>query len=195
MTASITRSLPRADLRRWWLALWLLLASLHAQAQGIHIRSAELELRQDEYHLAATFDVQLTPILEEALNKGVALFFSVDFELIQPRWWTLYLWNRQVAGFVQEHRLSYNALTRQYRLSYGGLHQSFDTLDEALSVLGRVRRPRVFGVDDLAPDRVYEAQIRMRLDTTQLPKPFQIDALASRDWTLASGWYRWTVTR
>jgi hypothetical protein len=35
----------------------------------------------------------------------------------------------------------------------------------------------------------------MRLDVTQLPKPFQINALASRDWNLASEWFRWTLSR
>jgi hypothetical protein len=33
----------------------------------------------------------------------------------------------------------------------------------------------------------------MRLDTAQLPKPFQVNAIASRDWSLASDWHRWTL--
>jgi len=32
----------------------------------------------------------------------------------------------------------------------------------------------------------------LRLDASQLPKPFQINALASRDWSLQSEWYRWS---
>jgi hypothetical protein len=28
----------------------------------------------------------------------------------------------------------------------------------------------------------------MRLDTAQLPRPFQIGAITSRDWTLVSEW-------
>jgi hypothetical protein len=193
--ASSTRFSKKLDLARWLLALWLMLLSGHALAQGIHILSANLEPQDGEYDFAATFDINLTPTLEEALNKGVALHFAVEFEVIWPRWYTLYLWNAKVAGFEQEYRLTYNALTRQYRLSFGGLHQSFDTLEEALAVLGRVRRPGVFEASALEPERVYDAQVRMRLDTALLPKPFQINAIGSRDWTLASGWYRWTISR
>ena len=101
----------------------------------------------------------------------------IDFELTYPRWWTLRLWNRTIAKFHQQHRLSYNALTRQYRLSFGNLHQNFDTLEEALGVLGRVRERVVFTRQDVDPDSVYIAALRLRLDTSQLPKPLQINAL------------------
>lgn len=192
---STTPLSKKSESARWLLGLWLMLVAGHALSQGIHILSAELKPYDGQYHLAATFEINLTPTLEEALNKGVALHFSVEFEVIRPRWYTLYLWNGEVVNLDQQFRLAYNALTRQYRLSLGGLHQNFDTLDEALAVLGRVHFPRVFEEDALTPARVYDAQVRMRLDTTQLPKPFQIDAIGSRDWSLASNWYRWTVSR
>jgi hypothetical protein len=40
----------------------------------------------------------------------------------------------------------------------------------------------------------YEAAVRMKLDVNQLPKPFQVNALASREWQLASDWYRFAFT-
>jgi hypothetical protein len=36
--------------------------------------------------------------------------------------------------------------------------------------------------------------VRLRLDTSQLPKPFHLTALGSREWNIASEWHRWTVT-
>jgi hypothetical protein len=36
--------------------------------------------------------------------------------------------------------------------------------------------------------------LRMRLDANQLPKPFQLNALASREWQLDSEPYRWSFT-
>jgi hypothetical protein len=192
---SFTLSSQKPDPMRWLLGVWLMLLSGLALSEGIHILSAELDPQDGQYHLAANFEIDLTPTLEEALNKGVALHFEVEFELIRPRWYTLYLWNGEIASFRQQYRLTYNALTRQYRLTFGGLYQNFDTLNEALAVLGRVRRLHVFDDEDLVPERVYDAQIRMRLDTTLLPKPFQINAIGSRDWTLASNWYRWTLSR
>lgn len=190
---SFTPSWKRPDLPRL-LGVLALLWSFDSAGQGIHVKSVELVPNAGEYYLSANFEVELNSTLEEALARGVALHFVVEFEVIYPRWYTLYLWNRRVAAYEQRYRLSYNALTRQYRLSIGSLHQSFDTLEEALALLGRFSRRRVFDADALASGRVYEAQIRMALDTKQLPKPFQIDALASRDWSVSSGWYRWTVT-
>jgi hypothetical protein len=190
--ASTTPFLRKPDLLARGFCL-LLLLSASAWAQGIHVKSAELAPNAGDYYLSANFEVDLNPTLEEALQRGVALHFVVEFELILPRWYTLYLWNRQVAQAEQDYRLSYNALTRQYRVSLGALHQGFDTLDEALALLGRFTHRRVFGAGEVVAGKVYEAQIRMRLDVSQLPKPFQIDALGSRDWNLSSDWYRWTL--
>ncbi len=89
-------------------------------------------------------------------------------------------------------RLSYHALTRQYRISRGALHQSFSGLPEALRVLSRVRSWQVLERAEIdAGD--YQAALRMRLDVTQLPKPFQVNALTSREWNLASEWRRWPL--
>ena len=192
----ISPSCRRIDLLRSLLALCLLLfCTAFAAAEGIHVKSAEISLSDGDYHLEANFEVELTHTLEDALNKGLPLHFIVEFELIQPRWYTLYLWNKSMLEFEQDYRLSYNALTRQYRLSQGALHQNFDTLSDALALMGRLRPRLLADADMLDTGKVYEAAVRMRLDVTQLPKPFQINALASRDWNLASAWYRWTVTR
>jgi hypothetical protein len=179
-------------LRGLALALVLALHLAVAWAEGIHIKSAELSASDTGYSLEANYEITLPHTLEEALVRGLVLPFVIDFDLTYPRWWTLNLWNRTIAEFRQKHRLSYNALTSQYRLSFGNLHQNFDTLADALGVLGRVRQRAVFARDDVDSDHVYIAALRLRLDTAQLPKPLQINALGSRDWNLSSDWYRWT---
>jgi len=160
---------------------------------SIDVRSAELVLGNDGYDLDAVFQVELGHTLEDALEKGVALNFVIEFEMVYERWYLLNLWNRTVAAFEQRFRLTYNALTRQYRVAAGALAQNVDTLPEALAVMGRVRGRLVAARDDLEVGTPYGAQLRMRLDTSQLPKPFQINAIGSRGWNLASDWYRWTV--
>ena len=193
---SITPSCRKFDFLRWLpAALALCCCAGLAATEGIHVKSAELTRNGDNYYLEANFEVGLTPTLEDALNKGLPLHFVVEFELIYPRWYTAYLWNKSVAELEQHHRLSYNALTRQYRLSFGTLHQNFDTLNDALALLGRLRRRFLVDADALDEGKIYEAAIRMRLDVSQLPKPFQINALASRDWNLSSEWFRWTLKR
>ena len=193
---SITPCCRKINLLRWFSAVAALCCGVAlATTEGIYVKSAELARVGSEYHLEANFEVGLTATLEDALNKGLPLHFDVEFELIYPRWYTLYLWNKSVVELEQHYRLSYNALTRQYRLRFGALHQNFDTLNDALALLGRLRPRFVVDADALDEGRVYEAAIRMRLDVSQLPKPFQINALASRDWNLSSEWFRWTITR
>ena len=174
------------------LVLGAALFALCVRAEGIHVKSAELQPADGGFALEASYGIALTATLEEALVRGLTLNFVTDFELVYPRWWTLNLWNRSVSDFRIRHRLSYNALTRQYRLSFGSLHQNFDTLAEALAVLGRVRKTPAVRYAEIEPGAVYEAALRLRLDTSRLPKPLQVDALASRDWNLTSDWYRWT---
>jgi hypothetical protein len=172
-------------------ALWLAMGNAFpAPAQGIDVRRPTLTMADDHLVLEAQFDIGLTPTLEEVLNKGVPLYFLLEFELIRPRW---YWFNERALYIQQEYRLSYNALTRQYRLGVGNLHQNFASLSEALDVMSRVRRRIEIDPATLRRD-TYIAGMRFRLDTSQLPKPFQLNALVAREWNIGSDWYRWNVT-
>lgn len=191
MTASSMRFCRSIDLLGALLALWLAFATaFSAHAQGIDVRRAAFYMAEDGYVLEAEFDIALTHTLEEALNKGVPLYFLLEFELIRPRW---YWFNDKVLSTEQEYRLSYNALTRQYRIGVGPLHQNFATQNDALNFMSRIRRREALEPGALRKDTNYVAALRLRLDTSQLPKPFQLTALGSREWTLNSDWYRWSV--
>ena len=136
--------------------------------------------------LDAQFDFELPPVLEDAVNRGIALYFVMEFEMHRERW---YWFDRKVAGDTLSFRLTYSPLTRQYRLSRDTLALPFDSLNEALNALRRVRGWRVFDQQLIAGGGDYRAQVRMRLDTSQLPRPFQVNALTNRDWTLSSDWF------
>ena len=191
MTASSTPCCARRSWLVLLLSAWLaLFAAAAARADGIEVRSAALVSSEDGYYLEASFEIVLTNVLEEALSKGVPLHFLVEFELIRPRW---YWFNEKIVSRQYAYRLSYNALTRQYRVAVGSLFQNFPTLNEALELLRRVRRHEAVEKDALGKDTTYTAAVRMRLDTAQLPRPFQLSAVGSRDWTVSSEWLRWTV--
>ena len=194
MTGFITRCCRNPDLLGAILACWIAIAGLvpwGAHAQGIEIRKPSISISDDAYVLDAQFDITLTPTLEEVLNKGVPLYFVLEFELIRPRW---YWFNDRLVSLQQQYKLSYNALTRQYRLGVGNLYQNFASLPEALEVMSRVRRRQDVEPGTLRRDSTYTAGLRFRLDTSQLPKPFQLNALGSSQWHVSSDWYRWTVT-
>jgi len=191
-SASARHDGPFARGRRWLrIVLGLLLAaSVLARAEGISLNSATLQLVDEGYELSADFDVRFTPSALEALNKGVPLYFVIEFEINRSRWYWL---DETVVRMELPYKLSYNALTRQYRLSVGPLFQNFDSLQEAMQVISRINRRPVARKDALEKGEEYTAALRMHLDTSQLPKPFQLDAITSREWNLSSDWQRWKV--
>jgi len=168
--------------------MWALTSSL-ARADTIAVRSAEVRIEEGEVLLNADFDLSLNSTLEEALEKGIPLYFVLEFELTRSRW---YWFDDKVAQTSITSRVSYNALTRQYRVGSGLLAVAFNSLEEVERYIGRVTSRPVAQASALSKGMRYDAAIRLRLDVNQLPKPFQVNALASREWTLASDWYRWT---
>lgn len=189
MTVSISRCCRRW-LERLLLAL-LLACAAAAHAGSIEPVAAAIAPGDDGYVLSAEFKVELGARLEEAVARGVPLYFNLEFTLERNRWYWL---NEQVAGVAIHYRLAYNALTRQYRLSFGSLHQSFASLAEALRVISRTASLPV--TDKGAPfvlksGETYAAAVRLSLDRNQLPKPFQVDAIANRDWQVDARTLRW----
>lgn len=160
-----------------------------AHAGGIAVDKAELRGIDDRYQPAADFTITPNSVVEQALTHGVPLYFTSEFTLIRHRWYWL---NEVVAQDEQTVKLSYNALTRQYRITYGTLFQNFGSLDDALHILGHQVFDQV-QAQSLKPGATYVASVRMRLDLTQLPKPLQINALVNTDWGLDSDWYHWNV--
>ena len=172
------------------IALLCALAAQPARAEEIEVRSAALRPTEAGLVLDADFEFELTPRLADVVINGVPLYFRVDFELTRPRWYWL---DETTATRRLLLRLSYHALSRQYRLSTGLLQQSFSTLEEALQLLTRVRNWLVVERTVPLAQTDYEAAVRMRLDATLLPKPFQLSALTSRELQLESPWKRFIV--
>jgi hypothetical protein len=192
MTASSTRCCRSISCLAALVVLgWGTAFTAPARADGIEVRQAALISAEDGYVLEADFEVTLTHTLQEALNKGVPLYFTLEFELVRPRWYWL---NESLANARQEYRLSYNALTRQYRVGLRTLYQNFASLREALEFLSRVRVREIAETDALNKGSSYRAALRLRLDSAQLPRPFRVSAVGSREWTISSDWHRWTVS-
>ena len=170
--------------------LAILLSGVAARAEDIEVRDVALRSAEEGLVLDADFAFELTPRLADVVSNGVPLYFSVEFELTRRRW---YWFDDRTASKQLQLRLSYHALSRQYRLSSGALQQSFATLEEALNVLKRVRNWLVVERATRLANTEYDAGVRMRFDTTLLPKPFQLAALTGRDLHLESPWKRFIV--
>ena len=159
-------------------------------ADEIEVRDARLRATEEGLVLDADFEFDLTARLADVVANGVPLYFEIEFVVTRSRW---YWFDEQPVSKRLQVRLSYHALSRQYRLSTGLLQLSFPSMDEALGVLKKVRGWLVAERGVALSDAAYEAALRMRLDTSLLPKPFQLSALTSRELHLESAWLRFTL--
>jgi hypothetical protein len=156
-------------------------------AEGIKIKSFELEKVEGDWLLSASFQIELAPGLEDAVQKGVVLYFQTEFELTRGRW---YWFDEKSVIAQRQMRLSYQPLTQQYRIASEGFTFSAPTIAEALQAVGSVGGWHVIDNAQLDQSRSYQAGLRMNLDLSKLPKPFQVNALNNRDWSVSSDWYR-----
>jgi len=189
--AAIARSACRACVAVVLVCTLAGLGATASRADVIGVNAAELRIEDDEILLTADLGLTFNTTLEEALQNGVPLYFLLEFELSRSRWYWL---DEKVAQASTTYRVSYTALTRQYRVSSGLLAQTFNTLEEVQRYIGRVTSRPVASASVVTKGVRYDAALRLRLDVNQLPKPFQVNALASREWTLSSDWHRWTFT-
>lgn len=167
--------------------LALTVFSVNANAEGIKIKSVELERVDNDWLLNATFQIDLAPGLEDALKKGIVLYFQTEFDLTRSRW---YWFDEKPAIAQRQTRLSYQPLTQQYRIASEGFTFSANTIAEALQAIGTIGGWRVIDNNQIDPGKSYTAALRMTLDLSKLPKPFQVNALNNRDWNVSSDWLR-----
>jgi hypothetical protein len=161
--------------------------STTVSAEGIKIKSFELEKVDNDWLLNAAFQIELSPGLEDAVQKGVVLYFQTEFDLMRSRW---YWFDEKSVLAQRQTRLSYQPLTQQYRIASEGFTFSAQTMSEALQAVGSIGGWRVIEGAQLDPGKSYTASMRMSLDLSRLPKPFQVNALNNREWNVSSDWYR-----
>ena len=160
-------------------------ALLPAAARGdaVPLNNAEVRVEDEQVVLNVDFALSLNSTLEEALLRGIPLYFLLEVDIQRPRW---YWFDEKVLQHSTQYRVSYQPLTRQYRIASGLLAQSVDSVAEVERLIGRVNARRIANAAELEKGARYDVVVRLRLDQNQLPKPFQVNALASRDWQLAS---------
>lgn len=194
------KKLLNASLRS---AVVILLLTSAARAEGITVSKVEVRLGEAGYHLAASYDIRLTQVMKQALSRGMPLYFVSEFSLVRQRWYWL---DQEIFHGEQATKLSYNVLTRQYRISRGALFQSFSSLEDALQILSR-QSSTAISAELLKKEEGYIADwaewvkqggnfvaaARLRLDNAQLPKLLQVNTLSGNDWILDSDWHQWEI--
>jgi len=156
-----------------------------AQSGPEQVVRVEPVVREGELYIDADVEFEVTSELRTAAQKGVPVYFSADLKITSQRWW----WFDQTLVDQQTTwRIVYNALTRQWRVGTGELSIPVSSFDDALSFVHNIRGWAVADVNDLDVDQRYQGRLRVRLDTSRLPRPFQIDAYNSSAWSIATPW-------
>jgi hypothetical protein len=180
---------------RFIASLVFLCVTGYVQAQGFtEIAQFGVERVDDDVLVSAQVLFELPTAVEEALIKGVAMYFVAEVDILRERW---YWYDRRISAVQRHMRLSYQPLTRRWRLNVTSaanrdgnvgltLNQSFDTLEQALSAIKRVSRWKVADAADLDASLQYKVDLHFRLDLSQLPRPFQIGALGQADWNIGA---------
>jgi len=201
MMAFITRSSKSwpPDRLGWLLAaalLWIMQGVTQvaaASAAELANRSPmTLERTDSGLLLSVQLKFDLPAVVEDALYKGIPIYFVVQADLLRDRWY----WAKKTIATAQRRmRLSYHPLTRRWRLTIGSadltesnqgltLGQNFDTLDDAMAVVRRISRWKIAEVQDIEPGSKHVVDFSFELDTSQLPRPLQIGTLGQTDWLI-----------
>lgn len=141
--------------------------------------------RDGKLYLDADVQLDIEGDLRNVAQKGIPIYFTADTEIVSKRWWWL---DKTVASEQITWRIVYNALTRQWRVGTGELSLPEASLDDALARVRHIRGWDVADLSDFAHDDIYYGRLRVRLDTSLLARPFQVDALNSSAWSLATPW-------
>lgn len=193
----ITRCCKNAWLKAVRLGLWLgVLWATVAQAQvgSVEFTQFKLEKNADQVLLSSSVQFDLPTSLEEALLKGVPLFFVAEVDINRERW---YWFDKKINNVARHMRLFYQPLTRRWRLALhngpiaalsqpGTFNQNFESLADALAAIKRVSNWPVADLHDIDPSASYRLQYRFYLDLSQLPRPLQIGAVGQSDWNLSA---------
>ncbi len=178
----------------------LLAVSLNAAGEGISATRAEAKLTHaGQLSVSSRFRTDLPDQLKEALKQGVPLHFNLSWQLSAPSVASYKFKFDQLLNndSTIQYKLSFHPLTNRYRVTVGTFSTEYDTLETALRAVGAVANWKVLSkgaLSDVAAKDT-KAEIRLLLTTAKLPKPFQINALTSKNWHLDSGWKSLSVVQ
>jgi Domain of unknown function (DUF4390) len=158
-----------------------------AHADEIKFQKVNLRAVEKAWVLDADVSLELTPALEQLVNKGVTLHFVTEFQLTKNRW---YWFDAKTVEVQRISKISYQALTNQYRVTLGSFTLNAANLKQAIAAVKTIEDWTVVELAGIDQNQTYQAAVRMRLDTNQFAKPFQVNAINSKSWNLQSEWQR-----
>ena len=161
---------------------------------AVEVTELWLERAEGALLLQSTLRLDLSNTVEDALQKGMPIYFVTEAELMRDRW---YWYDKKIGAVTRHYRLAYQPLTRKWRLNVSrepigavglasSLSQTFETLPEAMSAVRRTVNWKLADLADIDSDNKYTLSFKFRLDVSQLPRPFQMTAGSQAEWNLST---------
>jgi hypothetical protein len=156
-------------------------------ARASEARILRIEPLPQDGQLTMDLDVglELTRSVLEVAEHGVPLYFTYDVQITAPRWWWF---DKVLVQTTLSRRLIYNNLTQQWRVATGDLFLPAASQEDALQVIKQIRGWPIAPVDRFEPEAKYEGKVRIRLDTSQMARPLQLDVRNRGAWSMTSPW-------
>lgn len=162
-------------------------------ALAAEVAQLKMERSDESVYLSAAIRFDLPAVVEDALLKGIPMFFVAEADIYRDRW---YWYDKRITTATRTMRLAFQPLTRRWRLNIlsgaisvtglrASLSQNYDSLPEAMSAIQRISRWRIADAAEIEAASRHNVEFRFRLDLSQLPRPFQIGVAGQRDWTIA----------
>lgn len=177
-------------LRACLLFLFCVAMPAWSQVNPAEVTQMYVERTDEGILLSATVRFDLPEVVQDALAKGIPMYFVAEAAIYRDRW---YWYDKRVAFATRHMRLAYQPLTRRWRLQVSPtpignsgivLGQMFDSQEEALAAVQRISRWRIADSSEVDPDATHNIDFRFRLDVSQLPRPFQIGAVGEAEWII-----------
>lgn len=163
-------------------------------SRASELTQLSIERSEDGVHLSAVMRFELSSAVEDALNKGIPMFFVAEADVYQTRWYWI---DRRVASTARTIRLAFQPLTRRWRVNITSglinnssglratLNQNYETLPEAMSAVQRLSRWHIADNADIEADVPHRLEFAFNLDLSQLPRPLQIGVVGQKDWAIS----------
>ena len=157
----------------------------------LEVRSAYVNIDKGVFLLHARVEYPLSQAIRDALRDGITLTFDLDARVERDR---RFWFNAGIVDLTLRRELTYHAVSERYvvREVKSGDQQSFATVDEALTFLGRVDAWPIL-VEPQLDGGNYSISVRAGVRRGHLPATMRAILFWTDDWVRVSEWYTWTL--
>ncbi len=151
------------------------------RADAVELLTLQTQRSDGALTLEFATRVTLPRAVEDALQRGVPVYFVAQAALLRNRW---YWRDERITRINRTWRVVYQPLTSTWRVGLGGLNQHYPTLAEAMAAVTRIAQWRLADLTQIDPDSRHYVEFSWRLDTAQLPSPMIIQLIGGSDFAL-----------